>query len=213
MQSPGPADTMRAQIFGTVALHRVLRQADFTAGVRLRLIGFYWGILGVTGLIASAVFRLSPRIAELDPTTFTLSHWAVLLLFTPYMAYAEGYKGFHLNFAPRVVARALVLRDARIGLGDAALPGPGRHLLLCVLAPLFCMGFIHATRRRMLTSVLVTSAIVLVVLLVSHAPQPWRGIIDVGVVTGLVIGIASLVWHWLRFELATVRPPISVDLP
>jgi hypothetical protein len=195
----------------------------------LRLIGFYWGILGVTGLIGSAVFRLSPRILELDIAMLGPLHWAALLLFTPYMAYAEGYKGFHLNFAPRVVKRALVLRDggkAAVAASESAvvesaagketsapLLSPQHQLLLTLLAPLFCMGLVYATRTRLLVSILVTSGIVALVLLVSHAPQPWRGIIDVGVVTGLVIGIGSLLYHWLRFEADGVRPTITADLP
>jgi hypothetical protein len=85
--------------------------------------------------------------------------------------------------------------------------------VLIVLAPLFCMGFFHATRQRMLTSWLVTSAIVALVIVVSHAPQPWRGIVDTGVVTGLGLGLASLLWHWQRFALRGIRPALSADLP
>ena len=172
----------------------------FNSGFLLRLSGYYWGVLGVIAIIASAVFRLTPRILELGNYSLSLQHWLVLLLFTPYMAYAEGYKGFHLNFAPRVVTRAVYLRES-------ASP------LLALAAPLFCMGLIYATRRRLLTSWLVTSGIVLLVLLVSHAPQPWRGIIDAGVVVGLAIGIGALLWHWLRFEFAGIRPAILPDLP
>lgn len=166
----------------------------------MRLIGYYWGLLGVLALIASAVFRLGLRVLELDQYPLDVWHWLVLLLFTPYMAWAEGYKGFHLNFAPRVVARALYLREQA---------GP----LHCLLAPLVCMGYVHATPKRRLVSILVTSAIVVLVMLVSQAPQPWRGVIDAGVVTGLAIGIASLLWHWLRFALQHQRPVIAADLP
>lgn len=168
--------------------------------VLLRVIGHYWGLLGVFALIASAVVRLSPRMLEALQLPLGPWHWLVLLVFTPYMAYAEGYKGFHLNFAPRVVVRAIHLRESASPL----------HALL---APLFCMGFIHATRRRQLVSLLVTSAIVVLVLVVSHAPQPWRGIIDTGVITGLVLGLVSLLWHWLRFALHGIKPDIAPDLP
>jgi hypothetical protein len=166
----------------------------------LRLIGYYWGLLGVLALITSAVFRLGLRVLELEQYQLGGWHWLVLLLFTPYMAWAEGYKGFHLNFAPRVVARALYLRDQG-------------GVLHCLLAPLVCMGFVHATPRRRLISTLVTSAIVVLVLLVSQAPQPWRGVIDAGVVTGLMLGITSMLWHWLRFVLQQQRPAIAADLP
>ena len=179
---------------------RSCRDRAVVVGAGLRIFGYYWGVLGVTAVIASAVYRLTPRVLVLDPAMFGWPHWTLLLLFTPYMAYAEGYKGFHLNFAPRVVARALYLRDQ----------GRFWHILF---APLFCMGFIHATPRRRLISVLVTGGIVLLVLLVSQAPQPWRGLIDAGVVTGLALGIASLLWYGSRAALWGTRPDIPLDLP
>lgn len=166
----------------------------------MRLIGYYWGVFGVIGIIASAVFKLLPRIIELGNHSFAIQHWLLLLVFTPYMAYAEGYKGFYLNLAPRVQARALYLRDT------------GRPLL-ALAAPFFCMGYFYATRRRMLTSWIVSSSIVLLVAVVSRVPQPWRGLIDVGVVVGLVIGIAALCWYWLRFEFTGIRPAMAPDLP
>jgi hypothetical protein len=172
----------------------------------LRSIAYYWGLLGVIGLIASAVLRLSPRMWELTEFSLGPWHWLVLAVFTPYMAYAEGYKGFHLNFAPRVVARATYLRE--MPPASAA-----QQALLTLLAPLFCMGFFHATRRRMLISWLVTSAIVALVVAVSHTPQPWRGIVDTGVVTGLALGVLSLLWHWQRATLLGERPSVPLDLP
>ncbi|MES2625168.1 MAG: hypothetical protein V4628_07810 [Pseudomonadota bacterium] len=176
------------------------RWLAWLSGILLRLLGYYWGVVGVIGIIASAAFKLTPRIVELSPYPLGLHHWLVLLLFTPYMAYAEGYKGFYLNLAPRVLARALYLRESG---------GP----LLALTAPLFCMGYFYATKKRMLTSWIVSSSIVLLVAVVSHIPQPWRGIIDVGVETGLVIGIGALIWHWLRFEFKGIRPALSPDLP
>ncbi len=171
----------------------------------MRSIAYYWGLLGVAGLLASAVWRLSPRIAELAEFTLGPLHWLVLAIFTPYMAYAEGYKGFHLNFAPRVVARALYLRER-------SQTSAAQSVLFTVLAPAFCMGYFHATRSRMLVSWLVSSAIVALVVAVSRTPQPWRGIVDAGVVTGLALGILSLLWHWLRATRGT-RPVTPLDLP
>ncbi len=166
----------------------------------MRLLGYYWGVIGVIGIIASAAYKLTPRIVELNLYPFTIQHWLFLLVFTPYMAYAEGYKGFYLNLAPRVLARALYLREAG---------GP----FLTLTAPLFCMGYFYATRKRMLTAWIVSGSIVLLVAIVSHIPQPWRGLIDIGVEVGLVVGIAALFWHWLRFEFAGTRPDKAPDLP
>jgi hypothetical protein len=171
----------------------------------LHFIAYYWGLFGVVGLIASAVWRLTPRVVELADVALGPLHWLVLALFTSYMAYAEGYKGFHLNFAPRVVARALYLRDMQTATSL-------QRVALTALAPAFCMGFFHATRRRMLVSWLVTSAIVALVIVVSHTPQPWRGIVDAGVVMGLAVGIISLLWHWQR-SWRGIKPAVPLDLP
>src|SRR5687768_9538974 len=166
----------------------------------LRAFGFYWGVLGVVLLIASAVYRLLPHVLALTSTPLQWQHWLMLALFVPYMAYAEGYKGFHLNFSPRVVARAAWLRQTR-------------RPLLAWLAPLFCMGFLHATPRRKLISFCVTGGIVLLVLLVRQLEQPLRGVIDAGVVLGLVLGLVSLAYHWLQAELHGKLPATALDLP
>lgn len=172
----------------------------------MRAIAYYWGMLGVIGFIASAVWRLAPFAIDLVNHQLGALHWLALVLFTPYMAYAEGYKGFHLNFAPRVVARAFHLRESPRG-------SAAQRLLLTLLAPAFCMGYFHATRRRMLTSWLVTLGVVVLVAVVRQTAQPWRGVIDVGVVTGLALGVLSVLWHWQRAALGGVRPSVPLDLP
>lgn len=167
----------------------------------LRTFGFYWGVLGVVAIIASAIYRISPRIIELGQFSLHAGHWLVLLLWTVYMIHAEGYRGFHCNFAPRVVLRAQALQ------GDSARP------LAILLAPLYCMGFIYATPRRTLISVLVTSAIIALVIGVSLLPQPWRGIIDTGVVAGLGVGIISI-GYYLQAALKGVSiTRVPADLP
>jgi hypothetical protein len=55
------------------------------------------------------------------------------------------------------------------------------------------MGFFHATRRRLITSFALTAGIVALVLAVRVLPQPWRGIVDTGVVVGLAWGLLSLI--------------------
>jgi len=166
----------------------------------LRLLGYYWGIFGVIALISSAIYRLSFRVLELQDVQLGALHWIVLVVFTLLMIHSEGYRGFHLNFSPRVVVRALYLRD-------------NNRPWLSLLGPVFCMGYFHATRRRMLTSFGVTAAIVIAVLLVSRAPSPWRGIIDAGVVAGIVAGVLSLLWHWVQAEFFNRPPQIPPDLP
>ncbi len=169
---------------------------------QLRLLGFYWGITGVIAFLSFAVLRLSPRIWELADYSLGLLHWGVLVFFTAWMAWAEGYKGFHRAFSPRVVARARYLRSDQHS-----------HPVLSVFAPVYCMGFIHSTRKRKIVSFTVTFAIFGLVMLLRITPQPWRGIIDAGVVTGLGLGILSLVFFWLQVETGHWKHDIPLDLP
>ena len=166
----------------------------------MRLLAFYWGIAGVVLLLASAIIRLTPRVLELFDLPLSVPQWLLLAGFSLFMLYSEGWKGFHLNFAPRVVARAEGLRRTP-------------QLLLVLLAPLVCMGYLHATRKRQIISLTLTASIITLVLLVRLLPQPWRGIIDAGVVLGLGFGTLSILWHWLRLDLAGIAPGVAADLP
>lgn len=166
----------------------------------MKTLGYAWGIGGVLLLLGFAVFRLVPMAFELQAFELSYLHWGLLSVSVLCMAYAEGYRGFHLAFAPRVVARASYL---------SAHPRP-LHILF---APVFCMGYIHATRRRQLTSFGVTTMIVCFVLIVRLLPQPWRGIVDAGVVTGLAFGIASIAYFLLQGLLFPERPQVAIDLP
>ncbi len=60
------------------------------------------------------------------------------------------------------------------------------------------MGFFHANRRTKITAYVLTFGIVILVLLVHQLEQPWRGIVDAGVVIGLSWGLVSLVWSTVR---------------
>jgi len=154
-----------------------------------------WGITGVLGLLAQALYRLTPYAIDAITHPLAMVELAVLVGWVVFNAYAEGYRGFHRMFSPRVVARARAL--------DAD-PKP----LLVVLAPLYCMGLIHATRRRLITSWLLTLGIVAIVIAVRLLDQPWRGIVDAGVVAGLAIGSVSILYFVV---LALLGRPIEVD--
>jgi hypothetical protein len=152
--------------------------------------GAIWGLTGVFLLLGSAVYRLSPLAAAAFSHDLSWYHWISLALVVLFMAYAEGYRGFQQRFSPRVAARAKYLREHPRAL----------HVLL---APFFCMGYFHATRRRKITSISVTMGIVLLIVLVHFSPQPWRGIIDAGVVIGLVWGLVSLILFSIRAFTST----------
>jgi hypothetical protein len=148
-------------------------------------IGAIWGITGVFLLIGSAVYRLTPLALAAFSVPFSWYHWLAWFASVLFMAHAEGYRGFQRQFSPRVAARARYLREHP-------------RLLHLLFAPFFCMGYFHATRRRRIISISLTAGIIVLVLAVRHLSQPWRGIIDAGVVTGLAWGLVSLFWYGVR---------------
>ena len=150
----------------------------------LGVIGALWGVGGVALLVSSAIVRMTPVAIDAFGHTLYWYHWVFGGAFLVFMLYSEGYRGFQLGFSPRVVARARYLR---------------RHprLVHVVFAPLFCMAFFHATKRRQRISLGVATAIVMAVVLVRLISQPWRGIIDLGVVAGLVWGMIALAVYCL----------------
>ena len=154
-----------------------------------------WGVLGVCALLTSAVLRLFPVALDGLRGPLPPVGWAVFAGSVAFLGYFEGYKAFHRGFAPRVVARAL------------AIP-----LRFAPIAPLFCMGLVHATRRRLVSSWGVTLGVVALVLLVRQLAQPWRGAVDAGVVVGLSWGVLSTLWFWLR-ALRGDPPRVPADLP
>jgi len=162
-------------------------------------IGAFWGVAGVVLLLTSAVWRLTPIAMAAFNEELLWYHWGSLLAVVFGMAYAEGYVGFQQRFSPRVAARARYLRERS-------------NLLHVILAPLFCMGYFHATKRRQITSISLTAGIIVLVVLVRFVSQPWRGIIDAGVVVGLAWGICSVVVFSVQ-ALGSAAFPYSPEVP
>ncbi|NUQ63606.1 MAG: hypothetical protein HUU20_14110 [Pirellulales bacterium] len=153
----------------------------------MRWIAPLWGLAGVFFLLGFAVYRLTPRAIEGLGMGLGPWQWMALVLWTAFMGVAEGYGGFQKKFSPRTAARARYLRDR---------PSP----LRAILAPFFCMGYFHSRRRLRITSISLTAGIIAIIVVVSFCPQPWRGIIDFGVVVGLTWGIVSLAgFAWKAF--------------
>lgn len=159
-----------------------------------------WGVGGIALLLVQALIRLTPLAAEplLDGslTGFQMALYAGCVVA---MAYAEGYRGFQLKFVPRVVSRAFHLGTQ-----------PG-SLLRVLLAPAFSMSLFHAKRRTFITSWVLLVLMTVLVVTVKAMPQPWRGIIDGGVVVGLTWGLVALLAETWRSIVAGPRPP--TDLP
>ena len=166
----------------------------------MKLLGYIWGVGGVLILLLFAIYRLAPMALALEGASMEIKHWACLAFSISYMAYAEGIKGFHQGFAPRLVKRALYLKQ-------------NPSISYVIFAPFFCMGYFYATKKRQITSLGLTGLIVCFVILVRLISQPWRGILDAGVVTGLTIGCGSILYF---LYLSTIRAEvisISADFP
>lgn len=159
-----------------------------------------WGVLGFSLLLVRAIWSLTPLALEplLSGSLSTLQG-GLYVLWVGFMAYSEGYRGFQRKVAPRVAVRAMYA---------ATHPRP----VLVALAPLFCMGLFHATRKRLIVSWIVLVGVVTMVVLVRYLDQPWRGIVDGGVVVGLLWGLIAIVWYFARSLMG--RPPaVSPEVP
>lgn len=159
-----------------------------------------WGVVWVSLLLGRAVWRLTPIAVEpWVEGSMSIGQQVIYLGWVVANAYLEGYRAFQLRFCPRVVARAIYL---------------GRHPkpLWIVLALPFCISLFHSTRRQMTVSWSFIGVLILVIWWVRTVPQPWRGIIDGGVVVGLVWGLGVIWWLFIRHLLgAEIGPP--GDLP
>ena len=150
----------------------------------------------------SRIFRTIPGFCTFGPesdwpeatprarseTSARPRHWLLLLANVGFMAYSEGYRGFQLGYSPRLARRVAHIRQAG-------------STLDCVLAPIYAMGFYSAPLPRLLITYLVTLGIIVLILLFHQISQPWRGILDAGVVIGLIWGLIAT---W--FQIAAPMP-------
>ena len=161
--------------------------------------GAFWGLAGVALLLGSAIYRLTPLAIDAFTYDWSWYHWLSFGIMLFFMAYAEGYRAFQLGFSPRVAARARYLRDSP-------------NTFHSILAPLFCMAYFHAPKRRQIVSISVTAGIIVLVILVRLLEQPWRGMIDGSVVVGLAWGLVSLIVFAYQ-AFTTEHFPYSPEVP
>lgn len=166
----------------------------------MRAFGFAWGIAGVLAMLSFAVYRLAPIAFELRGLQLSLLQSAALVFSVAYMSYAEGYKGFYKGFSPRLIQRAVFLRN-------------NPRWLHVLLAPAFCMGYFYATRRRKILSIGLTVVVMGFVVVARQLPQPWRGILDAGVVAGLSVGIASILYFLVQSLRDSDFIQVSPEVP
>ena len=159
-----------------------------------------WGIAWVSLLLGRAIWRLTPYAVEAwTQDLMTTGQKGIFIGWLVANAYLEGYRGFQLRFSPRVVARAVYL-------------GQNPRPLWIVLALPFCLSLFHSTRRQKIVSWVFIGALILLIWWVRSLPQPWRGIIDGGVVLGLVWGLGVIWWLFVRYLIGAKIPPPG-DLP
>lgn len=152
-------------------------------------------MLGFFLLLGFAIYRLALATLPAFDYSLSLLQWSLLLGNIGFMAYSEGYKGFQLHYSPRFAARL-------------------RHLYLqpslikALLAPLFCMGYFAATTKRLRVTYILTVMIIALVIVFRLLPQPWRGILDAGVVVGLSWGIIATIYWCYR---GLTDPQFDID--
>lgn len=166
----------------------------------VRFVGVSWALIGVSALLLRAITSLSRHAVNAIESGLSTGQWAILIIFAIFMIIAEGYRGFQKKFSPRTAARIRYLRD-------------NPTVLRVLLAPVFSMGFFHANRKTKLTAYILTSGIICLVLIVTYLFQdPWRGIVDFGVVLGLLWGLVSF-WIFTYKALTRTDFPHSPQTP
>lgn len=159
-----------------------------------------WAVLGFTMLLFQALYRLYPMVQTmLDKHPLQWWHWTLIVLWMSFMGYTEGYKGFQKAFSPRFAARARWLKYY-----------PG-GVLRTLFAPFFCMGFFGATKKRKIVAWVLNIGIVCLILVIRQLTQPWRGIVDTGVLLGLSWGLIS-VWFFCFQTLIQDKGGVAPDV-
>jgi len=161
-------------------------------------LGAVWGVVGISLLLGRGLVCLVPYVVELGGVELNWLQGMSLAGSVGLLGYAEGYRGFQLKFSPRAAARVGVVREA---------PNMARVLL----APLFCMGFFDATRKRKVVAFGLSAMVVLLIVGVERLPQPWRGIVDAGVLLGLSWGLVSC-WIFTGRALLGVGERVDPEL-
>ncbi|NVJ66804.1 MAG: hypothetical protein HWE16_09955 [Gammaproteobacteria bacterium] len=144
-----------------------------------------WALLGFTAILSYAIYRLSGHFLTAWQMSFEWYHWLLLAINCVFMAYSEGYKGFQKSYSIKFANRLKALDQK---------PSFIRKLL----APLFCMNYFAASKKNMILAYILTIAIIILVIIFNQIPQPWRGILDAGVVVGLTWGLFTTIAFGLR---------------
>mmetsp|Transcript_111522 Transcript_111522/g.310556 ORF Transcript_111522/g.310556 Transcript_111522/m.310556 type:complete len:397 (-) Transcript_111522:143-1333(-) len=130
------------------------------------------------------------------------------------LAYALHKAASVVRFPPTVALTPVVARLlGKAAPEDAESPGPQPSVWHKILAPAFCIGYFHGTRKRVIASWSVTSVIFLTVISVKQLANPYRAIIDAGVIVGLAWGVVSILVIFLQSLRAGKPPTFDPALP
>lgn len=149
------------------------------------LIAAIWAVVGLLSLLIFASWRLSAYTIDSFAMPWNLFHWFVFIAWAIFMAHSEGYKGFQKQFSPRFAARTKYLLTKATWLQT-------------LFAPLFCMAYFHAPRKRVVATWALTIMILSFIFAFRFVPQPWKGLLDFGVVLGLVWGFVSTAYYCFK---------------
>lgn len=151
----------------------------------MRILGALWGLGGILIVLGYAVLRLSGPAVEAFAHDLRWFHWGLLAGNTALVLYAKAYRGFQKGLSPRIAARVRYLRDN---------PTP----LRMALAPFFCLGYFHIVRRKQISIIAITIAMTSFIFVIRLLGQPWKGLIDTGVVAGLAWGFLTILAYGYR---------------
>ncbi|MCA9494623.1 MAG: hypothetical protein KC621_32065 [Myxococcales bacterium] len=162
----------------------------------MRALVYGWSVGGVVLLCASAAFRLGLRGIDgwahaTDPQRYAGLAWIA------WMLVSAAWPGFHRQFAPRVAIRSAKLADEPLG-------------PVALLGPLVAIGFVRATGKRRAIAVGLVTGIVAMSIGATFLPEPWRGLLDLGVAIAVASGVGSLLWFGARTWLGR-PPPVDPD--
>ncbi len=179
------------------ARRRWVRMQQFhppRVGSLVRLLVLCWGVLGVVVILVDALWRLSGYAwTAIRSGEMGWGHWFVLGVWVVANAYMEGYRGFQRSFSPMVVERGFLLAQ-------------GGKWWQVLFAPAVCMALLSARRKRLIVSWVIVVLVVFLVITIRQVAQPWRGIVDAGVVVGLGWGTVSVVVFFVRALLGYAIP-------
>lgn len=144
-----------------------------------------WAAGGVVFLFGEAAWRLGARGITAVRGGLTAFEWIALAVITGVFVYGEGVRALQRRWVPWVLDRVDRLRSEPFLPWGAA-------------GPLYAMSLVGRSTASVLRAWTGVAAIVLAVLIVSRLPDPWRGIVDVGVAAALVWGAITLLHGAIR---------------